>query len=803
MVVPAGLTRRERATLSAIERRLSNAEIAGEFGISVRTVESHIASLRRKLGAETRAALIQAARDLRGAAVPVPNTSFVGREHALGEIRGLLDRARWVTIVGPAGAGKTRLALEAAVAHERAAVAVELEHAMPEDVPAVVARGVGVTVDAQQDLVEAIGVVLGAQPHLLVLDNTDRVGAAARALVRRLLVATPALVVLATSRAPLGDGGETVYALPPLDTSGPAAPARRLFVERAQAVQPGLRLVGDEIAAVGRICQRLDGLPLAIELAAARVRHLTVHEVESLLNDGLDALERGGGGRHDTLEAAFEWTWNLLDGDERAVLSRLAALPSTFDLELAEAVTTPGAGRIVLRLLDRSLVAPAISRSRPEPPPGLAGTATQWPSRGSAPRRFRLLDVLRHFALARTPAAVIDEVRTAHVRYYARMAMDLATRARVDDSTHAIETAFRMSPEMGSALTWAINSASELALPLARDVAICAEQYGPEAHSIDALGLAARDNKVRAAASATDLNDIGRALCYHDLDLVGELAELALARIDGPAAELSAHELAGVYGAYRGRRDQALRHLAVAQRRAAQLGDYWHLGSARQAAGIALAADDPAGALESFAAAVDAYARAGDAMHVNNCRYLMARAAAQAGRSPEQVSAWAQQCVDYATEKGNAHELAHALLVRAAARSGADAERDLMAAIGTFQSFGDLRCLARSSMALAAVRTGDERLVALGRALDVAERLHDDHLATQARAGLVTALWQSGNRRGAAVEFGCLLERAGEDVARQQCPEDVVAGIASWPEAVAEGRARMAARSVSSSATTR
>ncbi|HEX6337676.1 MAG TPA: LuxR C-terminal-related transcriptional regulator [Jiangellaceae bacterium] len=793
MVVPERLTRRERATLSAIERRLSNAEIAGEFGISVRTVESHIAALRRKLGAESRAALIRAARDLRGAAVPVPNTSFVGRGHALDEVRGLLDRTRWVTIVGPAGAGKTRLALEVAVAHERAAVVAELEHAMPEDVSAVVARCVGVSVGPRLDPVEAIGVVLSAQPHTLVLDNVDRVVPAARAFVRRVLVAAPALVVLATSRAPLGDSGETVYALPPLDTDGPDSPAQRLFVERAQAARPGLRLTGDELASVGRICQRLDGLPLAIELAAARVRHLNVHELDARLGDGLDALERAGGGRHDTLEAAFEWTWNLLDEDERSVLSRLAALPRTFDIELAEAVTTPGAGRIVLRLLDRSLIVPAIADSRPEPPIRAPETATQRPSDVPAARRFRLLDVVRRFVLARTEAAVIDEVRNAHLQYHVELAEDLAARARTDDSTQAIETAFRLYPEMGSALTWAVEHGSELALRLARAVAVCAEQYGPEAYSVDALGLAARDEKVRASASATDLTDLGRALCYHDLDLVGELSGLALGRIDGPAAELAANELAGVCGAYRGRRDQALAHLAVAERRAVQLEDHWRLGGVHQAAGIARA-DDPAGAIASFQAAIDAYARAGDAMHVNNTRYLMARAAAQAERRPEQVVAWAQQCVDYATEKGNAHELAHALLVRASVQSGADAESDLMAAIGAFQSFGDLRCLARSSLALSAVRTGDERLSALDQALNMAERLHDDHLAAQARAGRIAALWQAGDRHGAAAEFGSLLERVGADVAEQQCPPDVVAGIAAWPEAVAEGRARAAAR---------
>ncbi|PXY27926.1 ATP-binding protein [Prauserella muralis] len=777
-MVPTDLTRRERETLSAIERRLGNAEIAAEFGVSVRTVESHIATLRRKLGAGTRAELVRAARDLRGAGVPVPPTSFVGRERHADEVRVLLGRTRWVTVTGPAGTGKTRLALEVAAAGTRAAVVAELEHACADDVPVVVAKAVGVVVDPSRDPVQALDVVLGARPHLLVLDNADRVGPATRALVRRLLVAVPGLAVLTTSRMPLGDGAETVYVLPPLDTDGPDAPAHTLFLDRAQAAAPGLVLTGGEREAVSRLCARLDGLPLAIELAAARVRHLPVAELEARLGDGLGALERDGGGRHDTLEAAFAWTWDLLDGAERDVLCRLAALPRTFDLDLAEAVTFPGASRVVLRLLDRSLIVPVRpGGSAPDP----------------APRRFRILAVLRHFALARSPAAVPGEVRRAHAAYHARLAGALVARARVDDSVAAVAEATRLCPELAEALRWAVREQSELALPLARTIAVGIEQYGTDIVSMEALTVAARDHRIRAELTASDLFVVGQALCYHDLDLVTELAELAAERIDGPAAELAARHLAGLCAAYRDRGADALAHLGAATRLAEGLGDRWQLGGVLQAIGIArmsASVGDPAGALEAFTAATEAYAEAGDALHVNNARYMMARSAAAAGRPVQEVAAWAQQCVDYAAEKGNAHQLAHALLVRAPALERAGAERDLATAAAVFESLGDLRCLARASLSLAALHTGRQRLAELDRALGVAQRLHDTQLETQARATLVDALWEDGDHRRAAVEFGYLAERAGVPRAEELCPRPVVTGLAAWPVAVAEGRAR-------------
>ena len=372
------VTPRESAVLAAVERRLTNAEIAAEFYISVRTVESHIAALRRKLGADSRSKLITAARERRATAIHVPRNSFVGRGNDVDAVRALLDGARWVTVVGAAGCGKTRLALELAATDARVPVVADLEHVAPDEVAAAVAGAIGLTGTAD---LAACAVALEGRPHLLVIDNCDRVSDSVGDVVSHLLVLAGSLTVLATSRSPIGASDETVYQLAPLpvDDTG----ATRLFLDRAGSAAPTTVLTDADTSLVVGICERLDGLPLAIELAAARVRHLPVAELAARLEDGFGPLDRAApASRHRTLETAFDWTWDLLDDDEKSVLSALAGLPRTFDLELAEAVTAPGSDGVVLRLLDRSLVSATVP--------------------DTDPRRFRLLGSLRSFVLDRT-----------------------------------------------------------------------------------------------------------------------------------------------------------------------------------------------------------------------------------------------------------------------------------------------------------------------------------------------------------------------------------------------------------------
>jgi predicted ATPase/DNA-binding CsgD family transcriptional regulator/transcriptional regulator with XRE-family HTH domain len=300
-------------------------------------------------------------------------TSFVGRAGPVSEVGALLGRSRLVTVTGPGGAGKTRLASE--VAGQVAGRFVDgvwlAELAPVRDpalVPAVVAAALGVR---EQPGVPAAGVlarVLARRQLLLVLDNCEHVIGAAAELCSGLLAACDDVRVLATSREPLRAAGEAGYRLGPLelpsrDEAADAAgcEAVALFAKRARQADAHFALTGETTAAVARLVARLDGLPLAIELAAARVEALGVAQLADRLDDRFALLtggDRVAAGRHRSLAATVEWSYQLLDERERRVFRALSVFPAGFTLEAAEAVAGPDAGRIVLRLVDCSLLTP-------------------------------------------------------------------------------------------------------------------------------------------------------------------------------------------------------------------------------------------------------------------------------------------------------------------------------------------------------------------------------------------------------------------------------------------------------------
>lgn len=777
------LTPRESAILAAVERRLSNPEIASELFISVRTVESHIASLRRKLGAESRAELIAAAGDRREASVRLPDTTFVGREGEFASLGALVDAHRCVTVTGPGGVGKTRLALEFAARHhgERSPVVVELEHADPDDVVPRIARVLDLEAVAGADVTASVAYALSSHPYLLVLDNIDRVGLAVQDAARRFLREARDLRIVGTSRTPFGEPGEHVFALEPLPVEGADAAAVAMFLDRlgAHGVPPAAG--GRELAE--RICARLDGLPLAIELAASVSRHLGLQELAERLDRDFAALDRAAPrGRHRTLETTFEWTWDLLEDDERDVLCRLAALPRTFDVDLATAVTHAGAEGVLLRLLDHSMVVPA----------------------GGSPRRFRLLAVMREFVRARTDPATIRDVLERHAEYHAEVASAFVEHARTDDSHEAMRTSERLCPELNAALRWAVAARHPTALTLAASLSIGVEQYGSDVDSVRSLAMAARDPHVVDGAAPDELFVLGAGIAYLDLPLVDELAQRALAAAEergDPDSWLAAHHLAGVADAYRDRGPSALEHLAEAERLARELGDDWSLASAHQFRAIALrgpSLDDPAAAITEFDAAMRAYAVAGDAMHVNNARYMMASVAAQAGLEPERAAVWAAECVDYARDADNAHELAHAALVQQTL-AVPDAAESLDELESSFRSLGDVRCLTRTLL-LAADRATDPRarVGALEEALGLAEDAGDDGHRAAALDRLVEAYWERGDATRARTALGRLEAIAGPEAAASARPDGLdlqlepagQPGSPSGPVPVPSGTAR-------------
>ncbi|MEW2299263.1 BTAD domain-containing putative transcriptional regulator [Streptomyces sp. NPDC006655] len=301
--------------------------------------------LRDELGADPGPGLRAVHQELLRAEVPaarhgVPHepNPLLGRDADVAAVAGLLRTARVVTVVGPGGLGKTRLshavsrAAEQPVVHFVTLAGVTAGDDVADEVASAVGGSDSRPPAGGKDAVSGIVAALGTGPALLVLDNCEHVVAAASALVQALVSRSKELRVLATSRAPLGLTSESVYALPELS---PATSAE-LFRQRARAARPGVELPEAQVA---EICRHLDGLPLAVELAAARVRVLSVADIARRLQDRF-ALLRGGARdapeRHRTLQAVVEWSWHLLEPEGRAALRALSVFPGGFDAHAAE-----------------------------------------------------------------------------------------------------------------------------------------------------------------------------------------------------------------------------------------------------------------------------------------------------------------------------------------------------------------------------------------------------------------------------------------------------------------------------------
>jgi predicted ATPase len=369
--------------------------------------EAYRRELRDELGTDPGAGLKAVQQELlRGEApvarhgVPHEPNPLLGRDEDIAAVEGLLRSSRAVTVVGPGGLGKTRLAHAVSRrAEQRVVYFVPLAGVTEDgDVAAEVSSALGagaLSGSASGDPVTVMLGVLGSGPALLVLDNCEQVVRGAADLVQALVSSSKDLRVLATSRSPLGLTSEAVYALPELGLGVSA----ELFTQRARAARSGVELPPD---AVAELCRHLDGLPLAVELAAAKVRVLSVPDIARRLGDRF-ALLRGGARdvpeRHRTLHAVVEWSWNLLAEDARAALRTLSVFPGGFSGEAAEQVLGDDALALLEQLADQSLLTVA------DTPAGV---------------RFRMLETVREFSAARRTEAGEDEAAVDQFLLWAR-----------------------------------------------------------------------------------------------------------------------------------------------------------------------------------------------------------------------------------------------------------------------------------------------------------------------------------------------------------------------------------------------
>jgi predicted ATPase/DNA-binding SARP family transcriptional activator len=401
-----------------------------------------------------------------GVPVPRPTDAFVGRGELLGRLRARLADHRLVTLTGPGGSGKTRLALQAAAEHDGTAWFVDLAAlADPTGVPAAVRAATGGTRRPGLSDLEAAALAVAGDGDLVVLDNCEHLVEAAGDTARWLLANAAGLRILATSRAPLDVPGEERVPVPPLTLPDEdvveGGESVELFAIRAGAVDPTFELSATTRPTVARLCRQLDGMPLAIELAAARTAHLSLDELATRLDDRFALLiRRGGDRRHRTLRAALDWSHELLPPPERALFRRLAVFVGSFTLEAASAVHGADAIAELTSLVDHSMVV----------------VDPDTPARA---RRYRLLETMRAYATELlTASGEEDEIRERHLA----LVMAWAKGHAPGSGWPQPEAAAEANVERGNvraAATWGLATGRHLeVLELTSDLTFLADATG-------------------------------------------------------------------------------------------------------------------------------------------------------------------------------------------------------------------------------------------------------------------------------------------------------------------------------------
>ena len=542
------LTAREAEVLALLRDRLTNNEIADQLVVSVRTVESHVSALLRKLAVDDRRALALLAPAARSA-LPTPLTPFVGRARELDALVAAVSQDRLVTATGPGGVGKTRLALAAAhrlaAGHRDGATFVDLVTVVdPAMVVAAVADAVGVPERAGANRQDVLLAALAERDCLLVLDNCEHVVDGVRPCVERLLTACPTVRALATSRIRLMLPFESVFPVPGLsigdapakdgEGEAPDGDAVTLFVARMVAGGADKPATAADRERVRAICRALDGMALAIELAAARAPAIGLDGLSSALDAPLPLLTVGhrSDHRHRSLRATLDWSHALLDDEERASLRASAVFAGRFDPDaLASVMDRPQARTVAIlgRLVDWNLL--SIDRGRIT--------------------RYRMLETIRQYATSLADETDEGErLRQAHLRWaqgHLERLLDSAGsagRAGADGAESWCREVDAVLDDARAALHWAGEKSAHhpMATTLAEVIAAVSFQRGRpgeaqaryEQAARWAAAAADRHQHLRWAAGAAAARNVG-------VDAVDLLEQAALG---APDPELAAEDLA-------------------------------------------------------------------------------------------------------------------------------------------------------------------------------------------------------------------------------------------------------------------
>lgn len=386
--------------------------------------------------------------------LPLSLNSFIGRERELAELRHLLSIARMVTLTGAGGCGKTRLALQAANQLDDFPDGVWLVDLAPLADPALIPHSVASVFDLYQvtevPIVALLQNFLQLKNLLLVLDNCEHLIQGVAELCNALLRACPNLEILATSREPLNIAGETAFQVPSLSLpSTQKAPSIkvirqyesvRLFIDRANSTNPNLHLDDTNASAIAKICRRLDGMPLAIELAAARVNSISIGEIAARLDDRFRLLTTGNRTalpRHRTLRASIDWSYELLSEAERLLLRRLAIFAGGFTLEAAESVCTEEKKNEILDVLSRLVQKSLVLLQLDDRP------------------RYRLLETIRQYAREKlVESGAEDAVRDFHLDYFMKFAEFTAPKLHSPEQMQVLDRLDTDLDNMRAALDW-------------------------------------------------------------------------------------------------------------------------------------------------------------------------------------------------------------------------------------------------------------------------------------------------------------------------------------------------------------